>query len=163
MVEWAKAKETAAREYKAMQKMVEGYGYGEGKAAERTDLHVRTLAAKSVNGARDELFPLIESAYLSKDFDTAGALNDVMQWLDLFLLEMELKLLWKDNAESRGYVVLMRSDAALLRGTGKLAASVKNLRHAGRGRGVKKACAEIKESVGGLMMLLKRRRHSLGG
>jgi hypothetical protein len=164
MVEWTKAKEAAAREYHAMHKAAEGYGYGEGKAAEKTDLAVRRIAAKSINEAKDELFPLIESSYLGRDFDSAGALNDIMQWLDLLLLEMDLRMLWKADADYRGYVVLIRSDAALIRGAEKIAASVKGLKTAGKGRGgVKKACAEIKESIAGLMMLLKRRRHSLGG
>jgi hypothetical protein len=163
MVEWTKAKEAAAREYKALQKTIEGYGYGEGKAAEKTDLSVRKVAAKSINEAKDDLFPLIEAAYMGKDFDSAGALNDIMQWLDLFLLELDLRMLWKSDAGYRGYVILVRSDAALVRGTEKVATSVKGLKSVKGKGGVKKSCAEIKESIAGLMMLLKRRRHSLGG
>jgi hypothetical protein len=167
MDDWTRAKEAAKRDYAFMHKALKGYGYGEKNEARATDLEVRTLAAKSVNEARDVVFPLIESSYMKKDFAAAGALEDLMKWFDLFLLEMELIFIWKDTAGHRGYVILMKADAVLVKGAEKLLAGSKRLGGGGDEGKVKpdakKRCAEMKEEIMNLMLVLKRRRHALGG
>lgn len=165
MGEWTRAKEAAKADYAFMRKVLKDYGYGEKKGAHATDLEVRRLAAKSVVEARDVIFPLIESSYLSKDFQVAGALEEVMKWFDLFLLEMELAFIWKDPAGHRGLVVLMKSDAALVKGAENLLALSRRLggAEAKVKPDAKKRCGEIKEGIMDLMLVMKRRRHALGG
>jgi hypothetical protein len=167
MGEWNRAKEAAKRDYAFMRKALKDYDYGEKKTAEATDFGVRNLAAKSVGEARDAVFPLIESSYMRKDFASAGALEDVMKWFDLFLLEMELMMMWKEPEGHRGYVILMKSDAVLLKGAEKLLSMSRGLGEGGEGGkakpDAKKRCGQIKEAVMDLMLVLKRRRHALGG
>lgn len=166
MSEWVKAKDAARKEAKEMEKSLKGYSYKDRESAGKTDTEYRKAVAGHINASRDLIFPMIESAYLEKDFESAGALEEVMQWLDVFLLELGLKLEWRDDAGYRDFVTLIRSDFTLLQNAGKLEETIGRMKKdalGGRGRSVVKRCTQLREYVSDLMFVFKKRRHSLGG
>ncbi len=167
MSEWIEAKESAKRESQALGKVVKPYSYKDPKDAENTDMEIRRVAAKHIHGSRDIVFPMIESSYLEKEFKNVTALEDVMQWLEVFILEMELKLVWNSEAGYRQFRRLIKYDAELIRMAVKLESDVRKMMEGakkGSGRkAVVKRCAEIKSGISDLMLVFKRRRHSLGG
>jgi hypothetical protein len=167
MSEWERGCEVAKKEKKAMERLVKSYGYRDEKSAGRTDIEVRKAVAGHVNDSRDLVFPMIEAAYLAQDMDDAGALEDVMQWLDVFLLELGLKLEWNDHAMHRNYVTLIRSDLALMQNSEKLHSAIGKLNEGylkkKSVRSVKKRCEDIRSFISDVMLVFKKRRHSLGG
>ena len=162
MSEWVKAKGESGKELKEVEKRLRSYSYREPKDAEATDREVRKAVAESVNGARDILFPFIEAAYTGSDMATAGAMEEVMQWLDVFLLEAGLPLVWSDKAVSKDFARLIRADAALLKGCATLGEMIRKLKGAA-GKSAEKECAKAKEYITELLSVYKARRHALGG
>jgi hypothetical protein len=166
MSEWVKARGEAGKEFREMEKAISGYSYKDPEHAEKTDRRFRELIALNVRNSRDFLFPMIEAAYLQKDFDNAGALDDVMQWLDVFLLELGLKMEWNENANCKGFVSLIKSDVTMLRNSKMLAEIIeqmqKDVLH-GKGGSVVRKCAQRRKYISDLLLVFKKRRHSLGG
>ena len=165
MSEWANAKSEAKKELKEMEKSVPGYGYAEPKQAEATDGSFRKAMADELNRSRDFLFPMIEAAYIGKDMENAGALEQVMQWLNAFLLELSLPLLWNEKADSRAFSKLIRHDAALLGSAAKLTGTLKDMCDIvlhGKSVAVAKKCAQLNASIIDMLSVYKRRRHALG-
>lgn len=166
MSEWVKAKGEGKPEFKEMEKAVPGYGYKDPKKAESTDEQFRRMIADDINKSRDFLFPMIEAAYLEEDFDNAGALEDVMQWLDVFLLELGLPLVWGEKAGYKKFVRLMKADVTIMRNSRKLTKILEqmqeNVMH-GKGGSMVRRCALLKKYVSDLLVVFKRRRHALGG
>ena len=93
MSEWDKAKKESGKDGKMMAKLVSDYSYKDPATAKKTDRKVKKAVAENLNRSRDFIFPMIEAAYLRKDMENAGALEDNMQWLNVFLLELELQVL----------------------------------------------------------------------
>ncbi len=166
MSEWDAAKERARKEYRLIEKEIKGYSYASAKSAETTDTALRKAVAANIGMCRDHVFPMIEAAYMEKDFGSAGALEEVMQWLDVFMLELGLMMEWKDHAAMKQYATLIKADWTLLSDSGKLADVLERLNKetlSGKGRSVVKRCAQVKGFVSDLMFVYKKRRHSLGG
>ncbi len=166
MSEWVKATREAKAEFREMDKAVPGYSYKEPKHAESTDDKFKHLIADEINKSRDFLFPMIEAAYLEKDWDNSGALEDVMQWLDIFLLELGLPLIWNENAGYKNFVRLIKADVTLLRNSRKLTKILEQMQDKvlhGTSGSVVRRCAMLKKYVSDLLVVFKRRRHALGG
>jgi hypothetical protein len=166
MSEWVKARGEAKKEFKMMDKLVEGYGYAEPKHAEVTDKHFRRLLADEINKSRDFLFPMIEAAYIESNMDNAGALEEVMQWLDVFLLELGLPLVYNEKAGYREFARLIKSDSGLIENGETLAGVIKKMQDEvlhGRSGPVVRKCAQLKNYLTEMLTLFKRRRHSLAG
>jgi hypothetical protein len=166
MSEWVKARGEAKAEFSDLSKAVPGYSYKDAKSAEETDGKLRKKLQGMVSASRDSLFPMIEAAYLEKDWDNAGALEDVMQWLDLYMLELGLPAEWNEKAGYRGHVKLIRSDLALLRNTAKLAKALEDMNEKvlhGKGGSVVRKSAQLKQFITDLLGSYKKRRHALGG
>jgi hypothetical protein len=167
MSEWEKAKDEAKREARIMQKEVRGYSYKDEEHAEKTDKEYRNLVSGFINDSRDHVFPMIEAAYLEKHFENASVLEEVMKWLDIFLLEIGLKLEWRDDADYRAFSRLIKADVTLLENSRKLAQITKKmkedvLRNKAKKPLTKKA-HQLRQYVSDLMLVFKKRRHSLGG
>ncbi len=166
MSEWVKAKGEAKKLFKEIEKEVEGYGYKDPKHAERTDEKFRRLMADWINKSRDFLFPMIEAAYLEEEVENAGALEEVMQWLDVFLLELGLPLVWGDNAAYKDYVKIIQSDVTLVRNGEKLAKTLESMQDQvlhGHGGSMVRKCAQLKKFISDMLVVFKKRRHALGG
>jgi hypothetical protein len=166
MSEWVRATREAKADFKEMEKAVAGYSYKDPKKAESTDEHVKRILADEAHKAKDFLFPIIEAAYLEEEFDNTGALEDVMQWLDVFMLELGLPLEWDDRASSKNFVRLIKADVTLLRNVRKLAKILEQLNEKvlhGHGGSMVRKSAELKKFISDLLVLFKRRRHALGG
>lgn len=166
MSEWNKAKGEVKRKARIMEKIISNYSYQDPKHSSATDKQVRITYGDDVNKARDLLFPLIESSYLENNMDNAGALEDVMQWLDVFLLELGLPLIWKLEANYRDYSRLIKYDVEMLENTRKLLKAFEKLNTEGKkgeGKSFVKKSAQLKKSIQDLLSVFKRRRHVLGG
>ncbi len=166
MSEWVRAKREAKSESKAMEKEIEGYSYQDPKHSEKTDGKMRRLIADEVNKSRDSLFPMVEAAYIEQDTDDAAALEEVMQWLDVFLLELGLPLIWDEHADYRSYMKLIRADATMIINSRKLSkileAMNEQVLHGKSGSVVRKS-AQLKKYISDLLAVFKKRRHALGG
>ena len=166
MSEWVRAKREAKAENKSMEKEIDGYSYKDPKHSERTDEKLRRLVADEVNKSRDSLFPMVEAAYIEQDTDDATALEEVMQWLDVFLLELGLPLLWNENADYRGYMKLIKADATIVSNSRKLSNILEKMNaqvlHGKSGSVVRKS-AQLKKYITDLLAVFKKRRHALGG
>ena len=166
MSEWVRAKGEAKAEFKEMDKAVAGYSYKEPKHAESTDNHVKRLIADELNKSKDSLFPMIEAAYMEKDWDDSGALEDVMQWIDVFLLELGLPLQWDEKAGCRSFVKVIKADVTLLRNSRKLASILEKMNEqvmGGRGGSAVRKSAQLKKFIADMLGVFKKRRHALGG
>ncbi len=166
MSEWVKATGEVKKEFKEMEGALRGYSYREPKKAESTDKKFRRLVGEETGRCRDSLFPMIEAAYMDNDMDNAGPLEEVMQWLDIFILELGLPLVWDDKAGYKNFAKLIRSDVTLLRNSRKLSEILdrmqKEVLH-GKGHSVIRKCAQLKKYISDLLTVFKRRRHALGG
>ncbi len=166
MSEWESGKNHAKKEAKELEGLIDGYSYRDAKHAEKTDELYREILTKDMRKCRDLIFPLIEAAYIEQDFKNAGALEDVMQWLDVFLLELGLKLEWNDMATDSEYETLIKTDLVLLNNTNSLVDILDVFQQKtlhGKAGSVVEKCGKIKKYVGDLLLLFKKRRHALGG
>jgi hypothetical protein len=166
MSEWIKAAKETKPEFREIDKAISDYNYSEPKKAEVTDERVRRLIAEHINKSRDFLFPMIEAAYLEKEMDNASALEDVMQWLDLFLLELGLPLVWDDRADYRKLAKLIKADVTMIRNSKQLEGILESMQDRvlhGRSGPVVKKCAQLKKYISDMLGLYKTRRHVLGG
>ena len=165
MSEWVKAKRELKKEFRKMEKEVKDYSYKDPEHAEKTDEAFRKILAQELNKSREIIFPMIESAYKESDMKNAGALEDVMQWIDVFLLETGLPLEWNKDADHMKYRKLIKLDVTILDNTRKLNGILEKMgekaTEGGSGSAVKK-CAQLKNYVSDLLRYFKRRRHSLG-
>lgn len=167
MSEWAKAKDEVKREFNDMEKLIDGYNYKDPKHTEKTDKKLRKLVADEINKTRDFLFPMIEAAYLDQDMKSAGPLDEVMQWLDIYLLELGLKMNWSEVADYKDYMRLIKFDVTLIRNAMKLTEILKDMQDSvlnGKGAAsVPRKSTQIKKYIMDLLTVFKRRRHALGG
>ncbi len=167
MSEWGKARGQVKKEYNSMEKLIEGYNYKDPKHTDKTDEKLRKIVADEINKSRDFLFPMIEAAYREQDMKSAGPLDEVMQWLDIFLLELGLKMSWSEVGDYKDYMRLIKFDSALVQNAVKLAGFIEDMQDSVlRGKGgatVPKKCDQLKKYILDLMALFKKRRHSLGG
>jgi hypothetical protein len=166
MSEWVKAKSEARADFREMEKALDGYSYKEPKHAERTDERFRRRIGDEINRSRDFLFPMIEAAYIEQDVDDATALEEVMQWLDVFLLELGLPLVWNENADYRSYMKLIRADVTISRNAAKLSKILEKMQEQvlhGKSGSVVRKSAQLKKFISDLLTVFKRRRHALGG
>jgi hypothetical protein len=167
MSEWDKSKGQVKNEFNYMDKLIGGYSYRDPDHTEKTDEKLRKLVADEINKSRDFLFPMIEAAYLDKDMKSAGPLDEIMQWLDIFLLELGLRMNWSEVADYKDYMRLIKFDVTLIKNSKKLTQILEKMQNEvlnGRGgSGVPKKCLMIKKYVTDLMTVFKRRRHALGG
>ncbi|MBN2330347.1 MAG: hypothetical protein JXC85_00890 [Candidatus Aenigmarchaeota archaeon] len=166
MSEWVRAAREAKQEHNALKKEIEGYSYKDPRHSESTDESFRRLIADEVNKSRDFLFPMVEAAYIEQDTDDATALEEVMQWLDVFLLELGLPLIWNESADYRSYMKLIRTDVTVIKNARDLAKILGKMNDQvmhGKSGSVVRKCAQLKKYVSDLLTILKRRRHALGG
>ncbi|UCD03191.1 MAG: hypothetical protein JSV63_00965 [Candidatus Aenigmatarchaeota archaeon] len=167
MSEWGKARGEMKKEFSWMEKLVDGYSYQDPKHTDKTDNKVRTLIADEIKKCRDTLFPMIEAAYLDQDMKSAGPLDDVMQWLDIFLLELGLKMNWSEVGDHRDYMRLIKFDITLIKNAKKLAEILDDMHERvlkrKDTRSVPAKSAQIKKYILDLLKVFKKRRHSLGG
>jgi hypothetical protein len=166
MSEWVKSKGEAKAECKAMEKAIDGYSYKDPKHSESTDEKLRRLIADEVNKSRDFLFPMVEAAYIEQDTDDATALEEVMQWLDVFLLELGLPLIWNENAGYRNFMKLIKADVTIIANSRKLSKILEKMQEQvlhGKSGSVVRKSAQLKKYVSDLLAVFKRRRHALGG
>jgi hypothetical protein len=166
MSEWAKGRKETAKEAGEMEKLIDGYSYQDPGHAERTDQKFRELLGEEIGKARDFLFPLMEAAYLEDNMDNAGAVQDLMQWVEVLALEMGLKFEWNRDATYKNYEKLIKLDASLLANVQNMAKAVHQMNEdvmKGKAGSVVKRCAEMKQSVSEIISSFKKRRHSLGG
>jgi hypothetical protein len=166
MSEWDKAKGDYKKEFRNMEKEIKGYSYKNPEKAESTDGKFRGILSEEVGKSRDFLFPIIEKSYIEGDLDDASAMEDAMQWLDVFMLELGLPLAWNDEAVRKDFARLIRLDFSLLNDTKKLADVFRDMQKrwlSGKGGSADKKSASIKKFITELLTLFKRRRHSLGG
>jgi len=166
MSEWVKAKRDRKQEHQRMEKAISPYNYENQKKALATDKKFRVAIGDEINKCRDLTFPMIEAAYLENDMNNAGALEDVMQWLDVFLLELGLPLEWNSEANYRLFSKLIRLDDQLYKDSKKLTLALSKLNDKTlkqKGGSVVNQCATLKQYVTNLLTIFKRRRHSLGG
>ena len=167
MSEWGKARSEVKKEHSFMEKLVEGYNYKDPEHLDRTDRKVRILIADEIKKSRDFVYPMIEAAYLDQDMKSAGPLDEVMQWLDIFLLELGLKMNWSEVGDYKDYMRLIKYDVSLIKNAKKLTEIIdvlneRVLRHKDT-RSVVTKCVQIKKYIVDLMSVFKKRRHSLGG
>lgn len=167
MSEWGKAKGEMKKEFAWMEKLVDGYSYKDPKHTDKTDNNVRKLVAEEVKKSRDTLFPLIEAAYMDQDMKSAGPLDEVMQWLDIFLLELGLKMNWSEVGDYKDYMRLIKFDITFIKNAKKLTEILDDMHERvmkGKDtRSVPKTSAQIKTYIMDLLKVFKKRRHSLGG
>ncbi len=167
MSEWVKAKDNVKKEFNAMEKLINGYSYKDPKHTEKTDERLRQLIADEINKSRDFLFPIIEAAYLDQDMKSAGPLDEVMQWLDIFLLELGLKMNWSEVAVYKDYMRLIKFDTTMINNASRLTGIMESMQDSvlnGRGASsVPGKSLQIKKYIMDLLTIFKKRRHALGG
>jgi hypothetical protein len=167
MSEWEKARGQVKREFGYMEKAVDGYSYKDGKHTEKTDEKLRGLIAAEITKSRDFLFPMIEAAYLEQDMKSAGPLDEIMQWLEIFILELGLKMNWSETADHKDYMRLIKFDVTLLKNSRQLTEILEDMQDdVLKGKGgssVPRKCTQIKKYITDMMTIFKRRRHAIGG
>ncbi len=167
MSEWEKAKGQVKREVSLMEKHIHTYSYKDSGHTEKTDRKLRELIAAEIKKSRDLLFPMIEASYLKQDMKSAGPLDEIMQWLEIFILELGLKMNWSETADYKDYMRLIKFDFTLVKNSRKLAEIIENMQDdVLKGKGVSSVpgkCTQIKKYITDMMTIFKRRRHAIGG
>lgn len=166
MSEWIKATGEVKKETKEMEKKVKGYSYRYPDKSETTDEKIRRLIADEINKSRDFLFPLIENSYRKSDIKNASALEEVMQWLDVSLLELGLPLIWSETAGYKSFEKLIRLDTAILKNSENLAKALEKFHDVvmkGREKDIPEKCVKMKKYITDVLSLYKKRRHILEG
>jgi len=164
---WSKAAGELRKSVSEMEEEISGYSYKDPKHTEKTDFKFRKIIASEINKCRDLLFPLIEAAYIEQDMKKAGVFDEMMQWFDIFLLELGIGMKWSEVAEKKDYMRLIRLDVSMLKNTRRLTDVMKALNESvlekKRTVNVSEKGRQIKKYIMDLLSLFKKRRLSLGG
>ena len=159
MSEWIRATRELKKETKDLEKLIKGYSYQKRDRAERTDHKVRKVLAEDMEKSKEVVFNAMEDLYKDSDIDRVEKLKEVIEWMDVFTLELTVELVYDEDATSNEFGKLIRYDLSILKDSAKLAGTLSGMQKSA-GSLVKKA-GTIKKYVVGLLQLYKGRRHAL--